>query len=130
MHDGQLEILLHEGRLGGDAGLHDRMNPHLKENDMTIGKNLGVAALLGTLIAGAALAQESGQAPAPSMPDQQEMQGHKMGDGMMDGGMMGGDMQGMMQLMQQMGPMMETCMEMMQAMNEHTQSHDHTGNDG
>ena len=92
---------------------------------MNISRNLGIASVIGALIATAALAQESGQAPQQAEPQQQEtsgkmMDGKMMEGGMMEGGMMGGDMKGMMQ----------NCMQMMQSMNEHMDSHDHTGSDG
>ncbi len=97
---------------------------------MNISRNLGFASVIGALIATAALAQESGQAPQQAEPQQQEtsgkmmdgkmMEGGMMEGGMMEGGMMGGDMKGMMQ----------NCMQMMETMNEHMESHDHTGSDG
>ena len=87
---------------------------------MNISRNLGFASVVGALIATAALAQESGEAPQQAEPQQQETSGKMMDGKMMEGGMMGGDMKGMMQ----------NCMQMMQSMNEHMDSHDHTGSDG
>ena len=80
---------------------------------MNISRNLGIASVIGALIATAALAQESGQAPQQAEPQQQETSGKMMDGNMMEGGMMGGDMKGMMQ----------NCMQMMQSMNAHMETH-------